>query len=574
MPHPAVGGQSAITHKNPQRRELRSTSPSAQTQRLQPVILVILMLLGAQEEEAGQEGTRISVATYALSSKWLKGDALQAVLRLEKEKCDRYLRNAFRNCLHIPEISLKALVAKKRAGKARYWPKKLQRTTISWPSAEPHLAVDKEGLPLAVHIPNFMGPVGRRRLYRALRTFSREVGVKIRRGADAGKRDSVKGYPYRHKENYISGIFQLVGAWTAIGHPPWQDDDAVPAGDVMKNGRIFRTAMNLLRELSFTSSIIDHILSNLDPAAYGVLHEARTRLVEQNAAYAAVASLDPTYLHGRSISYNRATRNHEDTRDPPEAWTPILVVGKFKRGGTLVIKKLGMRITLVIECPKYANVGQSNCAEQPLDHKGPAYAPPLGNDGRRNTRTAAWLEEDLSPEVQQKRRAYVKEIKVTRAEVRRAVESPKAGGYGVYGWKPKAALTYDMQHDIERTLLAAGLASMPSNFTHMTTPMTAEQVETAVHAYLIEEKKREKGKAQVISDPKLWQIHLLKRKAMLQEEDDQALAVRKDEYRQRLPARADPARPEIEKEMRANQHLRRFYHVFEEEGLIAIANVP
>ncbi|EJD49955.1 hypothetical protein AURDEDRAFT_160979 [Auricularia subglabra TFB-10046 SS5] len=60
---------------------------------------------------------------------------------------------------------------------------------------------------------------------------------------------------------------------------------------------------------------------------------------------------------------------------------------------------------------------------------------------------------------------------------------------------------------------------------------------------------------------------------MLQEDDDQALAVRKDEYRQRLPARADPARPEIGKEMRANQHLRRFYHVFEEEGLIAIANV-
>ncbi|EJD34029.1 hypothetical protein AURDEDRAFT_76528, partial [Auricularia subglabra TFB-10046 SS5] len=161
-------------------------------------------------------------------------------------------------------------------------------------------------------------------------------------GADSGKRDSIKGYPYRNNKNYISGIFQLVGAWTAIGHP---DDEPVPAGDVMKNGRIFRTAMNLIRELSFTSRIIDHILSNLDAPAYHILHEARSRLVEQNAAYAAVASLDPTYLHGRSISYNRATRNHEDARDPPEAWTPILVVGKFKRGGTLIIKKLGMRMS-------------------------------------------------------------------------------------------------------------------------------------------------------------------------------------------------------------------------------------
>ncbi|EJD33404.1 hypothetical protein AURDEDRAFT_177513 [Auricularia subglabra TFB-10046 SS5] len=271
-----------------------------------------------------------------------KGEKLEAIRQSEIEKSDKYLRQAFSNMTQFDDISLRDLVNKKKAGKARRWPRHLQKEETYWPSSGGHLAVDKDGLPLVVHVPNFVGPIGRRRLYRGLRAFGREVGVKIRRGADAGKRDNIKGYPFYKKEGYINGIFQLVGAWTAIGHP---DDEPVPASDVLRNGRLFRTSMNLLRELSFRSSILDHVLSKLDAAAYAVLHEGRARLIAENAAYAAVTSLDPTYMHGRSISFNRATRNHEDVRDPPEAWTPILVLGKFKRGGKLIIQKLGLSMS-------------------------------------------------------------------------------------------------------------------------------------------------------------------------------------------------------------------------------------
>ena len=46
------------------------------------------------------------------------------------------------------------------------------------------------------------------------------MDVRPRRGAaDAKKRDNIKAYIYRKKAGYISGVAQLVSAWTAIGHP-------------------------------------------------------------------------------------------------------------------------------------------------------------------------------------------------------------------------------------------------------------------------------------------------------------------------------------------------------------------
>ncbi|EJD45385.1 hypothetical protein AURDEDRAFT_165601 [Auricularia subglabra TFB-10046 SS5] len=257
-----------------------------------------------------------------------------------KRRNDRLLRKAFSN-LTCCDISLRELVELKKAGKSRKWPQ--HPGNVVWGSTKPHLAVDKDDVPLAVHIPNFLGGRGNKRLYRLLRRFGRDMAVRPRRGAaDAKKRDNLNAYIFRSNKKYLSGVVQLVAGWTAIGHP---NDEAVPASDVLKTGASFRTAMGCIRDLAFVSSLIDDVLRKLDPAAYDVLREGRHKLRRHNPAYAAISSLDPTYLHGRSISFNRATPDHEDCRDPPEVLTPLLVVGKFKTGGELVIEKLGLRMS-------------------------------------------------------------------------------------------------------------------------------------------------------------------------------------------------------------------------------------
>ncbi|EJD37960.1 hypothetical protein AURDEDRAFT_172961 [Auricularia subglabra TFB-10046 SS5] len=254
---------------------------------------------------------------------------------------NRLLKEVFIHPLRFEDISLKALVEQKKAGRSRSWPKNAQ-TEVYWGANSSHMAVDKDNLPLALHFPGYLGKTGNMFKYCLLRSFAKAVGVSIRKGADANNRDSLEGYPYLNKESYISGVIQLVGSWTAIGH---SNDEPTPSRDVLKSAHAFKLSMECLRELAFTSRAIDDLLSKIDPAAYATLHEARKRLRRVNAAYAALTSLDPTYLHGRSIIFNRATRGHLDIRDPAEVLTPILVVGKFVKGGELRIEKLGLTMS-------------------------------------------------------------------------------------------------------------------------------------------------------------------------------------------------------------------------------------
>ncbi|EJD48540.1 hypothetical protein AURDEDRAFT_162499 [Auricularia subglabra TFB-10046 SS5] len=254
---------------------------------------------------------------------------------------NRLLKEVFIHPMRFEDISLKALVEQKKAGRSRSWPKNAP-TAVYWGANSSHMAVDKDNLPLALHFPGYLGKTGNMFKYRLLRNFAKAVGVSIRKGADANNRDSLEGYPYLNKESYISGVIQLVASWTAIGH---SNDEPTPLRDVLKSAHAFKLSMECLRELAFTSRAIDDMLSKIDPAAYATLHEARKRLRKANPAYAALTSLDPTYLHGRSIILNRATRGHLDIRDPAEILTPILVVGKFLKGGELRIEKLGLTMS-------------------------------------------------------------------------------------------------------------------------------------------------------------------------------------------------------------------------------------
>lgn len=254
---------------------------------------------------------------------------------------NRLLKEAFIHPLRFENISLRKLVAEKKAGRSRTWPKDPPKA-VRWGANACHMAVDKDNIPLALHFPRFLGSTGNMFKYRLLRKFGKQMGVEIRKGADTNQRDSLAGYPYANDKSYLSGVIQLVASWTAIGH---SNDDPTPSRDVLKSATAFKLSMGCLRDLAFTGGAIDDLLSKIDPAAHATLHEARKRLKTANPAYEVITTLDKTYLHGRSLIFNRATRGHLDTRDPAEILTPILVVGKFVEGGELRIEKLGLTMS-------------------------------------------------------------------------------------------------------------------------------------------------------------------------------------------------------------------------------------
>ncbi|EJD39868.1 hypothetical protein AURDEDRAFT_171005 [Auricularia subglabra TFB-10046 SS5] len=379
---------------------------------------------------------------------------LDALAADNAKRNGRLLKQAMIHPLHLDNISLAELVRQKKAGKSRTWPKEPDQ--VYWGSDAPHMAVDKDNIPLVLHFPRYLGPRGNAFKYRLLRAFGQAMKVHVRSGRDANKRDSLEGYPYLGKKAYLSGVIQLVASWTAIGHP---DDEPVPSHDVLKTGTAFRLSMNCLRELAFTGRAIDDMLSKIDPAAYEVLHK------------------------GREL---------------------------------------------------------------------------LRLDG---------IEDD---EVRRQRGEQAGKVRVSQAELDRALSRTHGFGYGVSSWKPSSQLNFDMRREIKRVRLLAGLPHLGAAFDSRMEPLSAEDTRSTLLAFMMVEKARMSASQHVYKVPELWDISLVKRRAVRAAEASQPpprhLAV--------AAVQNNKLRPQIDPQLRPTQHLRRFYRVFDEAGIVVISSVP
>ncbi|EJD37961.1 hypothetical protein AURDEDRAFT_172962 [Auricularia subglabra TFB-10046 SS5] len=175
-------------------------------------------------------------------------------------------------------------------------------------------------------------------------------------------------------------------------------------------------------------------------------------------------------------------------------------------------------------------------------------------------------------DVQEQRREHVQRLRVSKREIDDAMDKPRSFGYGTSGWKPRCALSGEMRREILRLFLHAGTAA-PANLESRTEPLTEAETRKILRAFLVAEKVEKMGRDDVVRDPLLWDISIWDRRTVhageLAEENDPVSA-----YQPSASVAQDDLRPDIGREMRANQHLRRWFRDFEEEGLVVIANVP
>ena len=90
---------------------------------------------------------------------------------------------------------------------------------------------------------------------------------------------------------------------------------------------------------------MNEALSVIDPNAFLAHQDLREKLIEAYPYVRGRAAIDPILFQGRSIIFNHATPNHLDRQDPPIRWTPLIVFGNFHSGGSLIIRRLGLRMS-------------------------------------------------------------------------------------------------------------------------------------------------------------------------------------------------------------------------------------
>lgn len=193
-------------------------------------------------------------------------------------------------------------------------------------------------------------------LYEVMMEFGQSVKIALKKGADQSTRDAAESYLRQDFSDELSGVFQLVLLWKAIGHTvrnrfaqlrklltTLQTKPAGPARDVIKNVLNLNAAMGLLKWMSIVGQRIDNLYKTMDPQQHAFLVDVRTKLKEKYPAYEALGSIDPTVFHGRSLIYNRSTPLHTDRKDPKPNLTPVLTLGEYTLG-ILTIPSLGLKV--------------------------------------------------------------------------------------------------------------------------------------------------------------------------------------------------------------------------------------
>ena len=122
-----------------------------------------------------------------------------------------------------------------------------------------------------------------------------------------------------------------------------QKREAGPSRDVIKNVVNLNLALDLLRKMKIVTQRIDNMYNWNDPEQHKFLSAACEEFRKKYALYQCLAAIDPSFFHGRSIIYNRATPLHADRQDPKQNLTPVLTLGKYT-SGTLYVPELGLQV--------------------------------------------------------------------------------------------------------------------------------------------------------------------------------------------------------------------------------------
>ncbi|KAJ7711332.1 hypothetical protein B0H16DRAFT_1745278 [Mycena metata] len=200
-------------------------------------------------------------------------------------------------------------------------------TAIYWTDGISRCAVSNDGVPLVYHFPGAMKPVSTKILFEQLVEFGSSVNVVLPKcgGADGGGRGAVTSY--MDIPGQIAGIFKMVKAWHAIGHP---HEAPVVSSHVIKSGGNFSHSLELMAQLRLVSHRVNDLLEFADPAHHAALGKLRTSADRKHEFVRALNSGDPLLMEGREIMYNRKTGIHKDGSDPKKGWAVLVVVGHSK----------------------------------------------------------------------------------------------------------------------------------------------------------------------------------------------------------------------------------------------------
>ncbi|EJD34253.1 hypothetical protein AURDEDRAFT_176700 [Auricularia subglabra TFB-10046 SS5] len=200
-----------------------------------------------------------------------------------------------------------------------------------WKGSEPLALCDEDDVAVLYVFPNFLGKAAGTILSARLVEMGKTLKIKPdAKSTDSGGRDNPNSYKRRMMKGEISGTYNMVDIWTAIGHSGGQ---AGPAAEVVaKNVQHFVEARKTADHLRVSSMRIDHVIQCVDPEQHRLMHQAAVELRSQCAAYRDLSYTEPTYFHGKVVHYNRATSWHRDKLDKRLGWNAVLTEGSYTQG--------------------------------------------------------------------------------------------------------------------------------------------------------------------------------------------------------------------------------------------------
>ncbi|KAF9779911.1 hypothetical protein BJ322DRAFT_1012744, partial [Thelephora terrestris] len=207
-----------------------------------------------------------------------------------------------------------------------------------WLDDRPRLAVDRNGIPIILHIPNWHRKKSLRFNDLCLK-LAEKTPPTPGDSADGGYRNSPDAY--QDAEGEVSGRIKLVTCWHAIGHP---NDAPVPSSSVTGSGRKFAVATTALSDFKLIAKRLNKILEVLDPGAASQYLNLRQTAMDKVPYLRAFDAVDPSYWQGRMILFNSQTPAHTDNRCPPPEWTPLHAAGTFTEGGCFYAHDLKLRM--------------------------------------------------------------------------------------------------------------------------------------------------------------------------------------------------------------------------------------
>jgi hypothetical protein len=185
-----------------------------------------------------------------------------------------------------------------------------------------------------------------------LLAFGGKAKLKMGVGADKASRD--KGY--LHREGQVTGVFQLVTHWHAVGQKvssffplmvsfsfSAKYKDGHVGSHMLQSTSTFAATSELIEDLQLLSYLANFYLEAIDPKVYRAHVELNNKILQKYAFARMLHNVDPLLQTGRSLIFNRMTPDHADMSDHPCGWSILFCLGTAK-GGWLVIRRLGIRI--------------------------------------------------------------------------------------------------------------------------------------------------------------------------------------------------------------------------------------